>query len=88
MSVHAQDPASETGRLAYSVEEAADLLGIGRTVMFHLVTAGEVGSFKIGRRRLVPRDAIDSYIERLRAEQPDERRADSPAPRHKEPPKR
>jgi excisionase family DNA binding protein len=57
------------GRLLYSVEEAADLLGIGRTFMFHLVATGEIDSFKIGKRRKIPRDALDSFIERLRSEQ-------------------
>jgi excisionase family DNA binding protein len=56
-------------RLLYSVEEAADLLGIGRTFMFHLLATGEIDSFKIGKRRKVPRDALDGYIERLRSEQ-------------------
>ena len=61
--------ASAPGRLLYSVEEAADLLGIGRTFMFHLVATGEIDSFKIGKRRKIPRDALDGYIERLRSEQ-------------------
>lgn len=77
-------PASDPGRVSYSVEEAADLIGIGRTVMFQLVIAGEIDSFKIGRRRLIPWDAIDSYIARLRAQQPAKRQADSP-PRQQEP---
>jgi excisionase family DNA binding protein len=60
---------STPGRLLYSIEEAADLLGIGRTFMFHLVATGEIDSFKIGKRRKIPRDALDAYIERLRSEQ-------------------
>lgn len=63
------DRASVPSRLLYSVEEAADLLGIGRTFMFHLLATGEIDSFKIGKRRKVPRDALDGYIERLRSEQ-------------------
>jgi excisionase family DNA binding protein len=60
---------SRTGHLLYSPEEAAGLLGIGRTFMFHLLATGEIDSLKIGRRRKIPRDAIDCYIERLRAQQ-------------------
>jgi excisionase family DNA binding protein len=56
-------------RLLYSVEEAADLLGIGRTFMYHLVATGEVDSLKIGKRRKIPRDSLNSYVERLRSEQ-------------------
>jgi len=61
--------AGAPGRLLYSIEEAADLLGIGRTFMFHLVATGEINSFKIGKRRKIARDALDGYIERLRSEQ-------------------
>ena len=68
MTKHAER-VSMPGRLLYSVEEAADLLGIGRTFMFHLVATGEIDSFKIGKRRKIPRDALDGYIERLRSEQ-------------------
>jgi excisionase family DNA binding protein len=56
-------------RLLYSVEEAADLLGIGRTFMYHLVATGEVDSLKVGSRRKIPRDSIHGYIARLRSEQ-------------------
>jgi excisionase family DNA binding protein len=56
-------------RLLYSVEEAAELLGIGRTFMFELVATGQVESLKIGRRRKIPGHALSEYIERLKAEQ-------------------
>ena len=62
-------PPSGPSQILYSVEEAASLIGIGRTFMFHLLAIGEIDSLKIGRCRKIPRDAIDSYIERLRAQQ-------------------
>jgi excisionase family DNA binding protein len=64
-----QSPLSGPGQILYSVEEAAGLLGIGRTFMFHLLATGEIDSLKIGRLRKIPRDAIDGYIDRLRARQ-------------------
>ncbi len=54
-------------RIVLTVEEAAELLGIGRTLMYALVTAGEVESVRIGRLRRIPTDALDSYVLRLRA---------------------
>jgi excisionase family DNA binding protein len=48
-----------------SVEEAALLLGIGRTVAYRLVLARDLRSVKIGRRRLVVRASIQEYISRL-----------------------
>lgn len=55
--------------LVYSVEQAADLLGVGRTFMFRLLATGEIESFKIGKRRKIARDALHAYIDRLRQEQ-------------------
>jgi excisionase family DNA binding protein len=56
-------------KLLLSPEQGAELLGVGRSQMFELIARGEVESIKIGRLRKIPRDAIDSYITRLRAEQ-------------------
>ncbi len=56
-------------RLLYSVEEAAQLLGIGRTFMFELVATGQIDSLKIGRRRKISTAALDDYVQRLAAEQ-------------------
>lgn len=59
---------SMTGEmLLYSPQEAAGLLGIGRSQMFELIASGEVESVKIGRRRKIPREALTTYVERLRA---------------------
>lgn len=79
MTAHADGGAGAPERLVYSVEEAADILGIGRTFMFQLVTTGQIDSFKIGSRRKIHRDAIDRYLDHLRVEQsPDEIRDSTP----------
>lgn len=69
MTAHSDSEPGAPERLVYSVEEAADILGIGRTFMFQLVTTGQIDSFKIGSRRKIHRDAIDRYLHRLRTEQ-------------------
>jgi excisionase family DNA binding protein len=69
VSAGAEGPPDAHTRLAYSVEEAAAQLGIGRTFMFHLIATGEIESFKIGKRRKISHDALIGYIKRLRAEQ-------------------
>ncbi|MDI2127795.1 helix-turn-helix domain-containing protein [Yinghuangia seranimata] len=48
------------------VEEAARRLGIGRTLMYALIGAGEVESVPVGRLRRVPVDALHSYVARQR----------------------
>lgn len=53
-------------RLVLTVEEAADRLGIGRTLMYALVKAGVVESICIGRLRRIPADALEAYVDGLR----------------------
>ncbi len=48
--------------LAVSPEEAARLLGIGRTNLFRLLETGAVRSVKVGSRRLIPRRALDELL--------------------------
>jgi excisionase family DNA binding protein len=52
-----------------SVDAAADALGVSRDTVDTLIHAGELGSLKIGRRRLVPVRALDAYVERRLAEE-------------------
>jgi excisionase family DNA binding protein len=54
--VHADDP------LLLTVEEAADRLHIGRTLMYSLVSSGAVRSVTIGRLRRVPAECLEQYI--------------------------
>jgi excisionase family DNA binding protein len=39
--------------------------GIGRSMFYELVSSGDLRSVKIGKRRLVPEQAICEYIARL-----------------------
>lgn len=48
--------------LAYSTDDAAAALGIGRTTLFALIASGEIKTFLIKRRRLVSRAALEAYI--------------------------
>lgn len=49
-----------------SVEEAARRLRIGRTTMYGLISAGEIETVTIGRRRLVPPECVSAYVVALR----------------------
>lgn len=55
-----------TTRLLYAIPDAADQISVSARVMERLISDGEVESVKVGRRRLVPHDALTDYIERLR----------------------
>lgn len=52
--------------LVFTVEEAADRLGVGRTVMYALVSSGAVESVRIGRLRRIPADALVTFLDELR----------------------
>lgn len=56
-------PLSE--RVLLTTEEAAEQLGIGRTLMYKLIANGEIESIRIGRLRRVPTNAIQDYAYRL-----------------------
>ena len=45
-------------RLAYSVKEAAELLGIGRTHAYALAKSGDLPTVKLGGRVVVPAEAL------------------------------
>jgi excisionase family DNA binding protein len=50
-------------RLTYTVEEAAQALGIGKTLAYELVNTGEIPSILIGqKRRLVPVALLNEMI--------------------------
>ncbi len=50
-------------RKALSVEMAAKMLGISRSMGFKLIRRGELRSVKAGTRTLVPVSAVDEFIE-------------------------
>ena len=47
-------------RLVWTVEEAAQVLGISRTHAYELVARGELASVRLGRRIVVPKGPIDA----------------------------
>ena len=53
-------PASE--RLLLTVEEAADLLGIGKTLAWELVWNGVLPSVRLGRCVRIPLRALEDWI--------------------------
>jgi excisionase family DNA binding protein len=57
-------------RVLLTVEEAAEQLGIGRTLTYKLISSGEIESIRIGRLRRVPTAAIQDYARRLSGDEP------------------
>lgn len=56
---------SKHQRATLTVEEAAELIGIGRATAYAAVRNGELPSVKFGKRILVPRVALQGMLEGL-----------------------
>jgi excisionase family DNA binding protein len=54
-------PAKNLPRLL-AIKQAIYELGISRTALYELINAGKLKTVKIGRRRLVPIEAIEELI--------------------------
>jgi excisionase family DNA binding protein len=50
-----------------SVAQTARRLGLGRTAVYDLFGRGELRSLKVGRRRLIPADALAELTQRGKA---------------------
>ncbi|GAA2409883.1 hypothetical protein GCM10010433_05790 [Streptomyces pulveraceus] len=55
-------------RLLYRPEEAAEVLSIGRSTLYELMTAGLLESVKLGRCRRIRRSALEQYVNGLTPE--------------------
>lgn len=49
-------------KLLVSVEEAAQMLSVGRSLVYKLVMSKQVFSIKIGRTRRIPVHALEKFI--------------------------
>lgn len=60
-------PETATGHAAerpvLTVAEAAEALGISRALAYELVRRGEIPAVRLGRRIVVPRDALERLLE-------------------------
>ena len=61
MSEPAPGPAE---RLAYSVDEVAQITGLSRDLLYDQMRAGRLGYIKVGRRRIITRQHLDAFLAR------------------------
>lgn len=57
--------APDPTRLLLTVPEAARRLGIGRTLMYELISTGQIASVHVGRLRRVRPADLEAYTEHL-----------------------
>ena len=49
--------------LVISVEEAAEVLGVGRDLIYQLISSGRLRSLKIGSRRKISVKALNDFVD-------------------------
>ena len=52
-------------KLLLKVEEVSEMLNLGRSKLYSYILSGELRSVKIGRRRLIPPDAVQEFVDGL-----------------------
>jgi excisionase family DNA binding protein len=57
-----KSPSGGEPKLLLSVEEAAAMMSLGRTLVYALVRRGEIASFKVGKSRRIPVGALHTFI--------------------------
>jgi excisionase family DNA binding protein len=55
----------QTSKLAYTVEEAGDLLSISRAQIYRLIEVRDLESVKIGKCRRVTYAQLEAYVSRV-----------------------
>ena len=62
----------EKTKLLLRIEEAAQVLGVGRSTVYQLITSRELSVVHIGRSARIPAEVLSAYVARLQAEQAQE----------------
>lgn len=57
-----------TVRTLLSVPEFMASTGLGRTKTYELIGSGDLETVTVGRRRMVPAEALQDWVARLRAQ--------------------
>ncbi|NKQ53311.1 helix-turn-helix domain-containing protein [Amycolatopsis sp. K13G38] len=50
-------------KVTYTVDEAAELLGINRGVAYQQVREGHIPAVRLGKRWLIPRDRFHAWLD-------------------------
>ena len=73
-----QVPSGPLPERLFSIDEAAAALHVARSTLYQLIGAGELGTIKVGRRRLVPASRIAGFTAASGAGHDDGRRVTDP----------
>jgi excisionase family DNA binding protein len=57
-------PDQPVERLAYSIDEAAEITGLSRDLLYDEMRTGRLAYLKVGRRRIITRQHLDAFLTR------------------------
>ena len=57
-------------RLAYTAEEVAEMVGIGRSKLYQHINTGQLQAKKLGRRTIVLKNDLEAYVLELESYEP------------------
>ena len=63
----ADAPAADTPDQLLSINEAAAVIRVGRSLLYTLIADGEIKPIKVGRRTVIPAGEIRRYVARQEA---------------------
>lgn len=49
-------------KLVYSIQEAADLLGISRSYAYELARNGTIPVLQLGKKRVIPKEKFNQWV--------------------------
>ena len=62
--MHETTPSPSGERLAYSVDEAAQITGLSRDLLYDQMRTGQLAYLKVGRRRIITRQHLEAFLTR------------------------
>ena len=62
--MHETTPSPPGERLAYSVDEAAQITGLSRDLLYDQMRTGQLAYLKVGRRRIITRQHLEAFLTR------------------------
>ena len=58
---------SHLPKVNYTIDEAAYVANLGRSTLYEAILSGELETLKVGKRRLVPVEALKAWLTSKRA---------------------
>jgi len=68
MTVRLVAPVTPVIPVAFTIPDAGAYSGLSRSRLYRLIQSGDLPSLRVGGRRMIRRDALDAFFDRMTAE--------------------